>query len=90
MGEGLGLSQLHLGVHAASLHDMWTVASEIAGRAGGDPGFPGLYGPKTLGPKTQPKRLTFLETEGWAKCDDTTRAAFTNIYSNCGIWAWIL
>ena len=36
MGEGLGLSQLHLGVHAASLHDMWTVASEIAGRAGGD------------------------------------------------------
>ena len=77
MGEGLGLSQLHLGVHAASLHDMWTVASEIAERAGGDPGFPGLYGPKTLGPKTQPKRLTFLETEGWAKCDDTTRAAFT-------------
>ena len=77
MGEGLGLSQLHLGVHAASLQDMWTVASEIAERAGGDPGFPGLYGPKTLGTKAQPKRLTFLETEGWAKCDDTTRAAFT-------------
>ena len=26
MGEGLGLSQLHLGVHAASLQDMWAVA----------------------------------------------------------------
>ena len=78
MGEGLGLSQLHLGVHAASLQDMWAVASEIAERAGGDPGFPGLYGPKTLGTKAQPKRLTFLETEGWEKCDDTTRAAFTS------------
>tara|TARA_Y100001934_G_scaffold98180_1_gene120985 strand:- start:1132 stop:2526 length:1395 start_codon:yes stop_codon:yes gene_type:complete len=78
MGEGLGLSQLHLGVHAASLQDMWAVASEIAERAGGDPGFPGLYGPKTLGPKAKPEHLIFLETEGWAKCDDTTRAAFTS------------
>ena len=76
MGEGLGLSQLHLGVHAASLQDMWAVAAEIAERAGGDPGHPGLYGPKTLGPKARPRRLIFIETEGWAKCDEATRAAF--------------
>ena len=76
MGEGLGLSQLHLGVHAASLRDMWAVAAEIAERAGGDPGYPGLYGPKTLGPKARPRRLIFVETEGWAKCDNATRGAF--------------
>ena len=76
MGEGLGLSQLHLGVHAASLRDMWAVAAEIAERAGGDPGYPGLYGPKTLGPKARPRRLIFVETEGWSKCDDATRGAF--------------
>ena len=76
MGEGLGLSQLHLGVHAASLQDMWAVAAEIAERAGGDPGYPGLYGPKTLGPMARPRRLIFVETEGWAKCDNATRGAF--------------
>ena len=76
MGEGLGLSQLHLGVHAASLQDMWAVASEIATRAGGDPGYPGLFGAATLGPPLRPERLIFVETEGWAKCDDGTRAAF--------------
>ena len=39
-GEGLSLSQLHVGVHAASLEDMWAVAYEIGNRAGGDPGYP--------------------------------------------------
>ena len=32
---------------AASLPEAWQVAYEIAKRAGGDPGFPGLYGPAT-------------------------------------------
>ena len=37
-GEGLSLSQLHLGEHAGSLQDMWSVAYEIAQRGGADPG----------------------------------------------------
>lgn len=75
-GEGLSLSQLHLGVHAASLQDMWSVAYEIAQRAGADPGYPGLYGPANLAPAAQPDRLISLETEGWALCDDATKAAY--------------
>ena len=54
-GEGLSLSQLHVGVHAASLEDMWTVAYEIGNRAGGDPGYPGLYGAADLAPSTKPR-----------------------------------
>ena len=40
-----GLSQSVTGVLAATLEDAWQVASEIASRAGGDPGYPGLFGP---------------------------------------------
>src|SRR5580704_16329200 len=40
-----GLSQSAHGTLAASLDEAWQVAYEIAQRAGGDPGFPGLYGP---------------------------------------------
>ena len=51
MGEGLGLSQLHLGVHAASLRDMWAVAAEIAERAGGDLATLAFMVPKLLAPR---------------------------------------
>jgi Asp-tRNA(Asn)/Glu-tRNA(Gln) amidotransferase A subunit family amidase len=37
-----GLSQSATGVLAATLEDAWQVAYEIAVRAGGDPGYPGL------------------------------------------------
>ena len=47
-GERQGYSQSHVGVHAGSLADMWHVAIEIARRAGGDPGQPGLFGPPEL------------------------------------------
>ena len=60
MGEGLGLSQLHLGVHAASLQDMWTVASEIAERAGGDPGFPAFMDLKPSEQKRSQNASLFL------------------------------
>src|SRR5690606_25132110 len=33
------------GVHAGCIEDVWQVAIEIASRAGGDRGWPGLYGP---------------------------------------------
>lgn len=75
-GEGFSLSQLHLGVHAASLEDMWAVTHAIAQDAGSDPGYPGLYGPATMMPPGQPRSLVVLETEGWAQCDDATRGAF--------------
>ena len=38
-------SQSCTGVLAASLEDAWLVAVNIAARAGGDPGYPGLQGP---------------------------------------------
>ena len=40
-----GLSQSATGVLATTLEDAWQVAYEIAVRAGGDPGYPGLFGP---------------------------------------------
>lgn len=78
-GEGLSLSQLHLGVHAASLQDLWSVAYEIAQRAGADPGYPGLYGPAELAPAARPGRLIALETEGWPMCDAATLGAFDQL-----------
>lgn len=75
-GEGLSLSQLHLGVHAASFEDMWTVAYEIAQRAGADPGYPGLFGPAQCAAPTMPSRLILLETEGWDERTPGTQDAF--------------
>jgi Asp-tRNA(Asn)/Glu-tRNA(Gln) amidotransferase A subunit family amidase len=64
-GSHDGLSQSTTGVLAASLEDAWQVAYEIAVRAGGDPGYPGLYGPAGMPEARRPKRVTFLETAGW-------------------------
>jgi len=75
-GEGLSSSQMHVGVHAASLQDMWAVAYEIATRAGADPGYPGLYGPAEPSSAVAPRRLIVIETEGWPLCDEATRSAF--------------
>ncbi len=44
-GSHDGLSQSATGVLAVTLADAWQVAYEIAVRAGGDPGHPGLSGP---------------------------------------------
>ena len=40
------LSQSCAGVLAATLPELWIVAREISARVGGDPGFPGLSGPR--------------------------------------------
>jgi Asp-tRNA(Asn)/Glu-tRNA(Gln) amidotransferase A subunit family amidase len=79
-GERAGtLSQSHIGVHAGSLEDMWAVAYQIAATAGGDAGYPGLYGEEApAGPK-KPTHLILLQTEGWEMLDGTTRAAFEKI-----------
>jgi hypothetical protein len=78
-GERQGYSQSHVGVHAGSLTDMWRVAMEIARRAGGDPGHPGLFGAPDLSPALQPARLIVMETAGWAELDAKTREGFDRI-----------
>ncbi|MGD9617529.1 MAG: amidase [Alphaproteobacteria bacterium] len=58
-------SQSCTGVLAASLEDAWLVAVNIASRAGGDPGYPGLQGPSEP-PRAQcPHALAVLQTSGW-------------------------
>ena len=54
-GSHDALSQSTHGPIAASLADAWRVAYEVSRRAGGDPGFPGLYGPPTLPSPLKPR-----------------------------------
>jgi len=71
------LSQSCTGVLGATLADAWQVASEIAARVGGDPGYPGLAGPLAPPPAARPVRLAVLETVGWpiASADAKTALA---------------
>jgi Asp-tRNA(Asn)/Glu-tRNA(Gln) amidotransferase A subunit family amidase len=73
-----GLSQSVTGVLAATLEDAWQVASEIARRAGGDPGYPGLFGPTSAPPPRMPSRVAFLETAGWAAASPSAKAAMND------------
>ncbi|MCG8559721.1 MAG: amidase [Hyphomicrobiales bacterium] len=80
-GERQATSMSTHGPHAASIEDMWQVAIEIARRAGGDPGWPGLQGPATPPAPARPERLIVLETAGWAVLDEGSRVAFETV---CG------
>ena len=75
-GSHDALSQSTHGPLAASLADAWAVAYEISRRAGGDPGFPGLYGPAACPAPLKPRRLAVLETDGWAVAAPAAKAAF--------------
>jgi Asp-tRNA(Asn)/Glu-tRNA(Gln) amidotransferase A subunit family amidase len=75
-GERQATSMSTHGVHAGCIEDMWQVAIEIARRAGGDRGYPGLFGPLTPPAAVQPERLIVLETEGWAVLDDASKSGF--------------
>ena len=68
-------SQSCTGVLAASLEDAWLVAVNIAARAGGNPGYPGLQGPSDPPAATRPRRLTVLETAGWNAATPEARGA---------------
>src|ERR1700722_14138345 len=70
------LSQSTHGPIAASLPEAWAVAYEISRRAGGDPGFPGLYGPPACPAPSKPRRLAVLETDGWAVATVAAKEAF--------------
>jgi len=69
-------SQSCTGVLAASLEDAWLVAVNIAARAGGDPGYPGLQGPSEPPPPQRPRSLAVLQTCGWEDAATDARAAF--------------
>jgi len=69
------LSQSCMGVLAATLEDAWQVTSEIAARAGGDPGYPGLAGPLRAPPAAKPRRLAVLETAGWQVATENAKRA---------------
>jgi Asp-tRNA(Asn)/Glu-tRNA(Gln) amidotransferase A subunit family amidase len=73
-----GLSQSATGVLAATLEDAWQVAYEIAVRAGGDPGYPGLFGPASAPAPRKPRRLAFLETAGWDAASTGAKAAMAD------------
>jgi Asp-tRNA(Asn)/Glu-tRNA(Gln) amidotransferase A subunit family amidase len=75
-GSHDALSQSTHGPIAASLPEAWQVAYEISRRAGGDPGYPGLYGPPTCPAPSKPRRLAVLETDGWAVATAAAKAAF--------------
>jgi Asp-tRNA(Asn)/Glu-tRNA(Gln) amidotransferase A subunit family amidase len=75
-GSHDALSQSTHGPLAASLPEAWQVAYEISHRAGGDPGFPGLYGPPTCPAPSRPRRLAVLETDGWAVATSAAKDAF--------------
>ncbi len=81
-GERQATSMSTHGPHAACIEDMWQVAIEIASRTGGDPGYPGLIGPKTTPHAVRPQCLIVLETEGWSRLDDATVAAFEQMLEN--------
>ena len=76
---GGNLSQSCLCVLAGCLEDMWNVSHHIAEYAGGDPGYPGLFGKAALAPPRQPKRLARLETAGWAECNESVKATFEEV-----------
>ena len=75
-GSHDALSQSTHGPIAASLPEAWQVAYEISRRAGGDPGYPGLYGPPTCPAPSKPRRLAVLETDGWAVATAAAKEAF--------------
>jgi Asp-tRNA(Asn)/Glu-tRNA(Gln) amidotransferase A subunit family amidase len=74
-----GLSQSTHGPIAASLPEAWRVAWEIAQRAGGDPGSPGLYGHGEAPPVMKPEKVAFIETDGWEVATDGARQALEEV-----------
>jgi Asp-tRNA(Asn)/Glu-tRNA(Gln) amidotransferase A subunit family amidase len=78
-----GLSQSCTGVLATTLEDTWQVAYEIAVRAGGDPGYPGLFGPDSAPARRLPRRLVFLETTGWAAASSDAKEAMADALARC-------
>jgi Asp-tRNA(Asn)/Glu-tRNA(Gln) amidotransferase A subunit family amidase len=78
-GERQATSMSTHGVHAGCIEDMWQVAIEIAERAGGDRGCPGLFGPRRAPAAQKPGRLLVLQTAGWEQLDSGSKSAFETL-----------
>jgi Asp-tRNA(Asn)/Glu-tRNA(Gln) amidotransferase A subunit family amidase len=70
-----GLSQSCDGALAATLADAWLTLREISARVGGDPGYPGLSGPRGVPAAKKPARLALLETAGWKDASAAAKGA---------------
>lgn len=64
-GSHDAFSQSCTGVIGGCLEDVWQIAYEISARAGGDPGYRGLYGPEAAPVAKRPSQVIMLETQGW-------------------------
>jgi len=87
-GYSAAHSMDHLGIIAGSIEDMWIMARYISEHAGGDPGYPGLYGGRMPPAPKKPARMIVLETAGWAQTDEASKAAFQDLIdqlSNAGV-----
>lgn len=73
------MSQSCQGALGASRGDVWATLREIAQRAGGDAGYPGMGGPRELPASRMPQKLIFLETPGWAKTSDALKTAMSDV-----------
>jgi Asp-tRNA(Asn)/Glu-tRNA(Gln) amidotransferase A subunit family amidase len=73
-GSHDNFSQSCDGVLAATSAEAWTVAREIAARAGGDPGWVGVMGP-AVPEKRRPTTLALIETEGWGRLSEAAGIA---------------
>ncbi len=78
-GERMATSMSTHGPHAGCIEDMWQIAIEIANRAGGDRGYPGLVGPATTPKAARPNRLLVLEGDGWKILDAASKSAFETL-----------
>jgi Asp-tRNA(Asn)/Glu-tRNA(Gln) amidotransferase A subunit family amidase len=81
-GHGLAApSQCVLGPIAATLEDCWEVAYFISSQAGGDPGYPGLFGEPALGKPQKINLLIRLDTLGWDDTEPATKEEFERFVS---------
>jgi Asp-tRNA(Asn)/Glu-tRNA(Gln) amidotransferase A subunit family amidase len=85
-GGGTGLSQSCIGVHAGSFEDIWNVSYQIASIAGGDHGYPGLYGGPRLLEPAKPQRLAVVETAGWELAEEAARDKFLASVDKIASW----
>ena len=76
-GHGLAApSQCVTGPIAATLEDCWETGFFVSSRAGGDPGYPGLYGEPTLGAPKKLDKVIRLDTLGWEGTEPGTKDEF--------------
>ena len=77
----MAYSMDHVGIFAGTLSDMWRTARYVAGQAGGDPSYPGLYGSEAPPLPRKPARLIRLDTAGWPVAELAAKDQFERFIS---------